>query len=99
MLADREKAIVDSLYLPRYASIGEVARIIREETYDQAVLEDYARRMRAESVIRRAGYLLEVAGRETKLTRGAEAPYKLNPSAARQGTFNAKWRLYVNEGV
>ncbi len=98
MLADREKTIVDCLYLPRYASIGEVARIIREETFDQAALEDYARRIGAESVIRRAGYLLEAAGRVTKLTRGTEAPYKLNPGAARQGAFNAKWRLYVNEG-
>ncbi len=98
MLADREKAIVDCLYLPRYASIGEVARIIREETFDQTVLEDYARRMEAESVIRRAGYLLEAAGRETQLARGTEAPYMLNPGATRRGTFNAKWRVYVNEG-
>ncbi len=95
MLADREKALVDCLYLPRYASIGEVARIIREESYNQEVLEDYARRMGAESVVRRAGYLLEAAGRVTQLTRGSEAPYKLNPRATRQDTFNAKWRLYV----
>jgi predicted transcriptional regulator of viral defense system len=99
VLADLEKAIVDCLYLPRYASIGEVARIMREETFDQGVLEDHARRMGAENVIRRAGYLLESAGFKTHLARGTAAPYKLNPGSPRQGTFNAKWRLYVNEGV
>ncbi|HMF34688.1 MAG TPA: hypothetical protein VKK79_24915 [Candidatus Lokiarchaeia archaeon] len=98
MLADLEKALCDCLYLPRYASISEVGRILREGDVDIPVFETYVQRMGVEGVVRRAGFLLEAIGYGTNLTRTTTTPYKLNPATHFGGVFNSKWRLYVNEG-
>jgi predicted transcriptional regulator of viral defense system len=93
-LAEVEKTIVDILYLPRYARISTVANLMRE--VDAQKLEAYARRM-GEPVVRRTGYLLDLAGVAHSLRPGTKSVYKLNPSIGRLGSMDRKWLLYINE--
>lgn len=93
-LAEPEKTIGDTLYLPRYARIGTIAELVRE--VDIFKLQGYARRM-GEAVIRRTGFLLDRAGIEHGLKPGTKCVYKLNPSIPSLGRLDKKWLLYVNE--
>lgn len=93
-LAELEKAIVDILYLPKYGRINCVADLMRE--VDVRKLEKYARLM-GETVVRRAGYLLDRAGVGHDLKPRTKTVYKLNPSINKLGNFNKEWLLYINE--
>ena len=94
-LADVEKAIIDSLYLPRYCPLSEVFSVLKEADIDKTL--KYASLIGIEVVNRRLGYLLDVLGVETKLRAKGKAAYKLNPAIKSLGRFNSKWRLYINE--
>ncbi len=98
MLADLEKAAVDAMYLPRYLSIATVFECLVEGV-NAKLLEDYARKMDCEAVIRRAGYILDQLGEETELRPSTSTSYRLNPTIKEKGNFNAKWKLYVNEVI
>jgi predicted transcriptional regulator of viral defense system len=94
-LAEVEKAIIDSLYLPRYCPLSEVFSALKEADIDKTL--KYASIIDIEAVNRRLGYLLDVLGVETKLRAKGKAAYKLNPAIKSLGCFNSKWRLYINE--
>lgn len=96
MLADLEKTAVDCLHLPRYAPVSQVQEAL-SPGFDKELLEDYAVMMKSEAVRRRAGYLLELLGEETKLKPSTGTVYKLNPTIKRKGKYNSRWRLYINE--
>ena len=99
IIADREKAIIDCLYLPRYSGgIKEIRQALNKD-YDQKKLIEYALKIGSKAVIRRLGYLLEESGKgvNTKLHKYIGKGYEvLDPSIIRKNNYNAKWLLDVN---
>ena len=98
MLADREKAIVDSLYRTRYTRFNVLLEALENET-DYAKFVEYVTRCGRESVIRRAGFLMDFIGVKHDLKPGTRVFYKLNPALKESGVLNRKWKLYVNEDL
>ena len=96
MLADPEKAAVDTLYRPKYAPIS-VAFEALSQGFDAELFEKYAARMNSEAVIRRAGYLMEQLGEKTGLKPSTKKPYFLNPLSGKGGKYDFRWKLYINE--
>jgi len=96
MLADLEKAAIDSLYLPRYVPVSQVKEALADG-FDKDVLEEYAKMMKCEAVVRRTGFLLESLGEKTSLFPSSRTVYKLNPTVGRKGKYNGRWKMYVNE--
>ncbi|MDI6825942.1 MAG: hypothetical protein QMD36_01960 [Candidatus Aenigmarchaeota archaeon] len=94
-LADLEKAMIDSLYLPRYCPLSEVFEAMREA--DTEKLLGFASKLGIEAINRRLGYMLELTGIKTDLKTKGKTTYKLNPTIKSRGDFNSKWKLYVNE--
>ncbi|MDO9536766.1 MAG: hypothetical protein Q7J68_00415 [Thermoplasmata archaeon] len=98
MLADLEKAAVDSLYRPRYASFSTVFEAL-SGGFDASLFEEYVIKMGSEAVIRRAGYLMEQLGEKTNLKPSTKVSYHLNPLSRRVEIYESRWKLYVNEVV
>ncbi|MEM2123633.1 MAG: hypothetical protein QXE79_08375 [Candidatus Bathyarchaeia archaeon] len=94
-LADLEKAIIDSLYLPRYCPLSEIFNALKDADVEK--LLEYASILGVESINRRVGYMLELLGAKTDLKVRGRTPYKLNPVIKSYGKFDSKWRLYINE--
>lgn len=94
-LAELEKAIVDSLYLPRYCPLSETFNALRDADVEKVL--EYASRFQREAVNRRLGYMLSLLGVKSNLAVRSKTPYKLNPAIKALGKFDSKWRLYVNE--
>lgn len=97
-VADLEKAVVDSLYRPRYVPVSQVYEAL-SQGFDRDLLEDYTVAMRSEAVKRRVGYILELLGKKTTLKPSTKTPYKLNPNIKERGEFNNRWKMYVNEAI
>jgi len=100
-VAEPEKALVDSLYLPDHAGgMEHVASALAEalDTLDRTRLVAYAVRMGERSLASRLGYLLDRNGVEGKgLAEGASKVYvRLDPEGPRRGRFIAKWRVIDN---
>ena len=102
VIADKEKAFIDSLLFPKY-SLG-IKHV--HECFEKAIKEidvkkivDYALKLNVKSVIRRLGYLLEKLGiDEKRLYRNAGKGYELlDPSMGRLNNFNKKWLLDIND--
>lgn len=96
-LGELEKILLDMLYLPRYGRIVYVYNAL--ENCDIKKLIAYAKRMGSEAVTKRLGYLLELRGYKTDLWKGLRNKHKLNPLIKRKGTFDSKWKLWVNEAI
>ena len=100
-MAEPEKAVVDSLYLPRHAGGMEVVSSALGEALESLDLDRlgaYAVRMGVRSLVARLGYLLErnraAAG---TLERAGSAVYvRLDPRGPRRGRFNARWKVIDN---
>jgi predicted transcriptional regulator of viral defense system len=97
-LGDLEKVAIDCLYMARYCPVSIVAEAL-SGGFDTDLFERYALMMRSEGVIRRAGYIMETLGENTALRPKTETTYKLNPSLGKNGKYEKRWRLYVNEVV
>lgn len=100
-LAEPEKAIVDSLLLPRASGGMElVAGALTESlaTLDVARLEAYAARMGVRSLASRLGHLLARSGIDSKilLPHASSAYVKLDPRGPRRGRYDARWRVIDN---
>lgn len=100
IIAEKEKALIDSLYLPKYAGgIKEVMRCFREAEFDKKKLYNYALRMDTKSVIRRLGFIIDNIklkfnfNLQNKIGRGYEL---LDPSQERKNNYDKKWLLDVN---
>ena len=100
-VAEPEKAVVDSLYLPDHAGgMEHVASAITEalDSLDRTRLVEYAVRMGVRSLASRLGYLLDrnrVEG--TGLAEAASNVYvRLDPEGPRRGRFIAKWKVIDN---
>jgi len=101
LMADREKAVIDSLALPQYAGgmrevIKAVANALRE--VDASELQRYALRMKSATLCARLGYLLEREGINADILFGhASGEYvKLDPCGKRSGRWDGRWRVIVN---
>lgn len=106
VIAEKEKAIVDSLLHPGYAGgIAEVAKALLEAKGDVSAekLAEYAIGMGSDSLAVRLGYLLEHCGyelaknTEEKLLRFRRGSFpKLDTAGPRIGRIDKKWGVLVN---
>ena len=102
-IAEPEKALLDSLYLPRYAGgMEEVAKAVAEALAGVrvALLTEYAAKMGVRSVCSRLGFLLERGGIDADglRTSSSNVFVKLDPEAPRRGRFDARWKVIDNLG-
>ncbi|RPH69161.1 hypothetical protein EHM76_07275 [bacterium] len=101
VVADEPKSILDSLSLPQYAGgVSEVAKAL-QIAFSQGLLElpvllEYAERLQNASLRSRLGYLLELLGQSIGSLKSAKGPVKLDPQNPARGSFNNRWKLYVN---
>jgi predicted transcriptional regulator of viral defense system len=99
-MATPEKAIVDSLYLPRHCPISESFAAIQAGTLDVHKILDFVRRMDSIVLLKRLGYLLDLARIDIPenltplLNRKLDL---LNPLLPAKGDSNSKWKLIINE--
>jgi predicted transcriptional regulator of viral defense system len=108
MMAEPEKAVVDSLDKMGYAGgIAEVARVIHvaRRQVDLNKLADYALRMGSHALGQRLGYLLETTGEalppevEARLLAGVgkvKTYLGLTGHWGTGGEYNARWQVVVN---
>ncbi len=106
MMAEKEKAVIDCLLLPRYAGgIGEVFKCMREgwASFDKKKLAEYAVKIKNASLLRRLGFLITfgklkidaalLEGMHKKI--GGTGFSKLDPASGK-GAYDAKWRIIIN---
>jgi len=106
VIAEKEKALVDSLLLPRYAGgISEISKCLRNswKEINPKTLIDYALKMNNKSVLKRLGYLMEteklkcdkklVEKINKKIGRGYS---KLDPQLPKTKNYDKKWALIIN---
>lgn len=100
-VAEPEKAIVDSLFLPEAAGgMGHLANVVGEAHggLDVSKLEAYAARMGVRSLASRLGYLLARSGvRADGLASLASSVYiPLDPRGPRRGRYVRDWKVIDN---
>jgi predicted transcriptional regulator of viral defense system len=97
-LAEPEKLIIDSLYMPKHTPVSEVFKALQDSKLDESRLLEYAKRMDSKVTSKRLGYLLDLLGsdysKELAISRKLEV---LNPSKRRKGEVDKKWKLIINE--
>lgn len=98
-VAEIEKAIVDSLYLPRYCSVSETFSVLKNAELDEEKLLKYADRMNSSAVLQRLGVLLEILGIQLKLRRKFKNYILLNPTLPKRGEKNERWKVIINEAI
>ncbi|NHW00003.1 MAG: hypothetical protein HA496_10265 [Thaumarchaeota archaeon] len=99
-IAEVEKAILDSLLLPKYCPVSETFSVLREAKLDHGKLMRYAVRLGSRTVVKRLGYLLELTGVNLydSFKNLIDNNYGLlNPLKPPAGERNGKWRIIVNE--
>jgi predicted transcriptional regulator of viral defense system len=102
--SDLEKTFVDCLYKPDYSGgISEIAKAFfkSKEKVDYYKLYEYCERFKAQSVIKRLGFLLEVFKINhpilDKLQRLKTSSFiLLEPSYEKKGKFISKWSIQQN---
>jgi predicted transcriptional regulator of viral defense system len=101
LVSDEPKSILDSLSLPQYAGgVPEVAKALQialsQGSLEMPVLFEYAGRLQNASLRSRLGYLLELLGQPIGSLNPAKGPVKLDPQKPARGSFNKRWKLYIN---
>ena len=107
IIAEREKAVIDSLLFPKYAGgINQLIRCVEGGIgeMNEKRLYLYAIRMGSNSVLRRLGFVLESAGLKkgilSKLScRVGKGFQLLDPSLKKRNNYNTKWRLAINNDI
>ncbi|MBU1005030.1 MAG: hypothetical protein KJ561_04325 [Nanoarchaeota archaeon] len=107
IIAEKEKAIIDSLLFPKYSGgIGELAACIKRslEELDHEKLLDYAFKVKSKSVLRRLGFILDTIGYKKqildKLLKNIGKGYGLlDPSQGKRNNLNKKWLLDINYDI
>ncbi|PWB56501.1 MAG: hypothetical protein C3F06_01045 [Candidatus Methanoperedenaceae archaeon] len=103
LIAEEEKAIVDSLYLPENAGgLVEVAKAVynARDKVDLEKLFSYAIDMKSRSLSSRLGYLLSRFGTDAAmlLESSASEYIKLDPTREKSRIWDKKWHVNVNLG-
>jgi len=99
-IADPEKAIIDSLYLPQYCPSSETYEALKSDELKETLLIEYALKMDSIVVLKRLGYLLEIQGKDIHphIKHKLNARYdKLNPLLEKGIKSSTKWKLNINE--
>ena len=102
VIAEKEKAIIDSLLFPKYSGgISEIIFCIKsgEKRLDINKIVDYALKAESKALIRRLGFILEKLGiKKTKLLEKniGEGYELLDPTLKKRNNLNKKWLLDVN---
>ena len=99
-IAEIEKAILDSIFLPQYTSIHETWLALKEGEIKEERIIEYTKRMNSNALAKRLGYLLELNGIDiySKIKDMIDKNYvKLNQFKARKGEKNKKWKILINE--
>lgn len=99
LVAELEKALVDSLDQLRYAGgLLEVAKALynARERLDPQRLVEYANRMENRSLCSRLGYLLERFGQPLTGLDLSQSFVLLDPETPTQGAYDQRWRVRVN---
>jgi predicted transcriptional regulator of viral defense system len=101
-IAEPEKAILDSMYLPRYAGgMEEVRKALGEAIprLSPALLTEYAARMGSRSLCSRMGFLLEGHGIDAGALQASASRVfvVLDPEGPRRGRFDARWHVIDNQ--
>jgi len=107
IIAEKEKAIVDSLLFPKYAGgIRELIGCIRVaiNELDKNKLVDYAVKIESMAVLRRLGFILELIGCKEKILkriikRIGKGYELLDPSLKKRNNLNKKWLLDINDDI
>jgi predicted transcriptional regulator of viral defense system len=102
--SDLEKTFVDCLYKPDYAGgISEIAKALykSKETIDYERLLDYCKKFKAQSVIKRLGFLLEILDMNNPITEALQqlrttSVILLEPSFEKKGKLISKWNIQQN---
>ncbi|MFH0904437.1 MAG: nucleotidyl transferase AbiEii/AbiGii toxin family protein, partial [Methanobacteriota archaeon] len=101
LIAEEEKAIIDSLYLPENA--GGMAEVIKavynaKDKVDPDKLFAYASAMKNRSLCSRLGYLLERFGAEAGmlLECSSNEYVRLDPAREKSRVWDKKWHVNVN---
>ena len=102
-IAEKEKAIIDSLLFPKYS--GGIKEIINSleagwKEIDANKLINYAYKVESKIVLRRLGFILDKLNYKKGLKKIRENIGKgyelLDPSLKRKNNLNKKWLLDVN---
>ncbi len=99
-VAEKEKAIIDSLYLPEYCSLEDTYFALGEGAPNPDKLIDYALRMDSAVLLKRLGYLLDLQGIDIyeKVKKSISSRYDvLDPTSKVVRTKSKKWRLIINK--
>jgi len=100
MIADKEKAIIDSLEKPQFCGgIEEAAKAIyfNLNELDIAKLVTYGKKMNNSCILKRLGYLLDkLYGKKIKV-RLSKNYCLLDPQEKKKGNYNNKWKIIVNK--
>jgi predicted transcriptional regulator of viral defense system len=102
--SDLEKTFVDCLYKPDYSGgISEIAKALfrSKEKIDYEKLFDYCKRFKAQSVIKRLGFLLEALNINNPILNKLQelkttSFILLEPSYEKKGKLISKWSIQQN---
>ena len=103
-IAEKEKAIIDSLLFSKYAGgMKEITRCIKYALNNINInkLINYALRIESKAVLRRLGYILEELKFSEKILKKIKCKIGkgyvlLDPSLKRKNNLNKRWLLDVN---
>ncbi len=103
--SDLEMTFIDCLDRPDLA--GGIVEIVKalslsKNNINTNLLFEYAKRFNKQVVFKRLGFVLELLAFETpiilKLLHACSPSYSiLDPTLPKEGTFNKRWRLQINE--
>ena len=103
VIAEKEKAIIDSLFLPRYAGgIAEIQKCVNISLpqLDMEKLIRYTLQMENKALLRRIGFLIEKHLSESLLRKMKQQIGKgyelLDPTLPKKNNYNKEWLLDVN---
>ena len=103
IIADPEKAIIDSLYLINTVPLNEIVKILNENDLNIKKMIDYSLKMDSYILLKRLGYILEILNfPENKLLISKINTQRydiLNPSLPIIDKKNSKWHLIINEDL
>lgn len=98
-LAEAEKTVLDSLYLPTYGGgLEEVfkALVLGRDSLAEDRLHDYARRLGSRALAARLGYLMELAGYAPPDLPMPGRRVWLDPLGPKEGAGAQKWPVLLN---
>ncbi len=106
VIAEKEKAIIDSLLFPKYSGgMKEVMKVMEKALHEMEVNKfvEYLFRIGNKAVLRRAGYLFELYEERkykkqiNKLIKHIGRGYeKFDPNQKRKNNLNKRWLLDIN---